>query len=372
LVAGIHLTAAVPGKSFATAILGRVTHTLGVVSMLGIDINATGGGDALTITGATAGTQLYLSDCVVYAYGADNAAELDVNTQGSSGIVFDNVNFRQLGTGVPINLLRGTLQGRSGTFWPVAQTTASLVIAGDGSATGSARAWLRDPDLFGKVVVTGGGQLQVWNGQIRSGGGQAIEDTSFGPITVANCSIQSTLAAGDVCASDGVGVFAYTQLTFNTPFQTMPSNTARAPGTDAMSTEVFTGQVSNEAEFAGSGGLINAKFATVVQNTAPLVVFDPQANGSIIIRRAGVLTISPTLMETGTTSATVTAVIRVNGVDVSWQTGARSGGIAAIQGSHHVRVAANDVVTVLLSVDDVETLPAGVMNQLSMSWTGVR
>ncbi|MCC7398223.1 MAG: hypothetical protein IT455_14235, partial [Planctomycetes bacterium] len=57
LVSGIHLTAVVGAKSFATRLAGRVTHTAGIVSMQGIDIDAPSG-DALSVSGATAPTQL--------------------------------------------------------------------------------------------------------------------------------------------------------------------------------------------------------------------------------------------------------------------------------------------------------------------------
>jgi hypothetical protein len=46
--------------------------------------------------------------------------------------------------------------------------------------------------------------------------------------------------------------------------------------------------------------------------------------------------------------------------------------VAAVSGSHHLRVAANDVVSVQLSNNEVESLPAGISNQLAMTWTGVR
>ncbi|MEM9040086.1 MAG: flagellar biosynthesis protein FlhA, partial [Actinomycetota bacterium] len=50
----------------------------------------------------------------------------------SSGLIFDNVNFRTVGggAGVPVNLISGTLQGRNGTFWPTLPTTPSLDIQG--------------------------------------------------------------------------------------------------------------------------------------------------------------------------------------------------------------------------------------------------
>src|SRR5690606_25289160 len=59
LVSGVHLTAVVGAKSFATSINGHVTHSAGVVSMQGIDVSVTTG-DALTVAGPAALTQLYI------------------------------------------------------------------------------------------------------------------------------------------------------------------------------------------------------------------------------------------------------------------------------------------------------------------------
>ncbi|MCC7398783.1 MAG: hypothetical protein IT455_17080, partial [Planctomycetes bacterium] len=380
LVAGIHLTSAVPGKSFATAILGQVTHTAGVVSMLGIDINATGGGDALTISGNNSGTQLYLSDSVVYAYGADNAAQLDVTTAGSSGIIFDNVNFRVLsGAGVPINLLRGTIQGRGATFWPdsvSSPTTPSIAIFGDGTSNGRGRAWLRDPDLFGKVTVTGNGELQVWNGQIRCGAGQAVEDTTSGPILLANTSIQSTLAVGEVVSSDGN--FGYTQLTFLNPFQTMPATTTRAPGTDAMSTEVFNGQLSNAADLNADTSMAPrvCVFGTNVQNSAPLTVFDPDPLGTIIIRRAGTLTVNCTLLDIGAMpTGTPWVDLYLNGawvVSTLGTTVQSSPTAFQVQISHCLKVNADDHIAIKVPPTHFDGLANDPMRRISITWTGVR
>ena len=174
LASGIHLTAIVGAKSFATQINGQVTHSSGIVSMQGIDISAASG-DALTVAGAVQPTQIYLSNSVVYAQSADNAAEVNVPTGGSSGIIFDNVNFRIVagGTAPAINLLSGTIQGRAATIWPTAANTPALVIAGTGGNRG--RAWLNACDVFGKIVVTQAGELQLaGSSQLRSGLGVCV------------------------------------------------------------------------------------------------------------------------------------------------------------------------------------------------------
>jgi hypothetical protein len=365
----------VAGKSFATQLLGRVTHGSGVVSMLGIDVNATGGGDAITITGSSPTTQLYLSDCVAYAYGTDNAAELDVTTDGSSGILFDNVNFRVLGgAGVPINLLRGTVQGRSGTFWPVAQTTPALAITGGGTSSTRGRAWLRDCDVFGKCTVTGNGELQLLGGQVRSGTGAAVEDTSTGPVLMVNVALQSSLAAGDVVTSDGN--LAYSQIVFSTPFQTMAALATRLPGSDALASEVFNALMTNQADFTVPTGAapVLAKFATVQQNTAPVVVFDPQANGSVIVRRAGDLHVDVNLQAEGPLTG-IEVQILVNGVPIAapraWSV---AGATVHLAASRTWRVAANDVIAIALVPDEITTMAAvpNVRDSVSLRWTGVR
>ncbi len=232
---GIHLASSQPGKSFATSINGNVNHGLlggGVVSILGIDIQASTG-DAVTVTGPSDPTQLYLADSVVYAQGADNAAEINTTMSSSSGIVFDNVNFRIVGggTGIPVNVISGTIQGRGGTFWPVAQTTPAIALSSL-SPTSYGRAWVSASDFFGKVTATGvapptGSVFQARSSQIRSGNGFAVEDTTSGSILMLDVAIQSSTPA-DVVQSDG-NLF-YGQLTYSTPTQTMPVTATLLPG----------------------------------------------------------------------------------------------------------------------------------------------
>ncbi|MEY4829855.1 MAG: hypothetical protein RLZZ562_1651, partial [Planctomycetota bacterium] len=374
LVGGVHLTASVPGKSFATRLVGTVTHTSGVVSMIGIDVDATSGGDAITITGEVPFTQLYLSGSTVYAYGTDNAAQLDVTTDGSSGIIQDNVLFRVLsGAGTPVNVIRGTLQGRSGGFVPASQNTAAIAVAGAGTATTTGRVWLRDADVFGKVTVSGNGEFSMGSGQIRSGSGVAVEDTSSGSILISNVGIQSTLAVGDIVSTNG-GLY-YADLILSSPYQTMPANSIRLPGTDAISTEAFGGQLANAATIDASGGTLN--YTTVAQNSATDVF--TVAGGVLTVLKAGTVTVSAsmtsrldaageetlTLVRDHATDGTrLLAIDEVVSTSTARGTLKLSGTVKVLPGDR-IRVYAASTTAWDLTSD-------GASSRLNVQWTGVR
>jgi hypothetical protein len=98
-------------------------------------------------------------------------------------------------------------------------------------------------------------------------------------------------------------------------------------------------------------------------------------NGNIIIRRAGVLTISASLRDGsgvfGSNAATLH--ILVNGVDVSAATEARVPAFGvSLRATHHVRVAANDVVAIQAAPAEIDATVVGVQSQVAMTWTGVR
>ncbi|MCC6783409.1 MAG: hypothetical protein IT457_11255, partial [Planctomycetes bacterium] len=369
LAAGIHLTAVVGAKSFATQISGQVTHTSGLVSMTGIDISASSG-DALTVAGGVSGTQLYLANCVVYAQGADNCLELNVPTADSSGVIIDNVNFRIVagGSGVAVNVLSGTLQGTSSAFWPTLPTTASLSIGGSGANRG--RVWVRDCDVFGKVVVTNGGEVSLAAGQVRSGNGVCVDETSSGPVTLFNVSLQPDVAfVGNVVNTDGNLFFG--QLSYITPFQTMPATATRLPASDALSAETFVAGLTNQATFTGSLAAVptNLIYSNIQQNTAPLTVFDPQVDGSVIIRRAGVLTINASTL-IGLVGANADLWLNVNGT-LRAATQISVGGTLA--GALQWTVAANDVVSIQAFPSQIATMSGfPAQNVLSLTWQGYR
>ncbi len=227
--------------------------------------------------------------------------------------------------------------------------------------------------MFGKITVTNAGELQVLQGQIQCGLGAAVEDSSSGSVVLANVGVQSLMVAGDVVVSDG-NLF-YTHLVFVSPFQTVASAATRLPGTDAQSSEAFVAQVSNAAAFDAptTNAWTNLVYGTVVQNTAPVAVFDPQLDGSIIVRRAGVLSIASTLTDASATGSTaVSHRIRVNGVDVTLAAELRTAVGAQIHRVHQLRVAANDVVTLQANPSEIEVTATGVTSQVAMTWTGVR
>lgn len=236
LVGGIHLTGVVASKSFAAQISGNVTHTAGVVALTAIDISSQStGGNALTVQGTTAGAQVYLTDSVVYSGGANSSVVIDAEIGGSSGVIFSNVNFRNVGgTGVPVQVISGTIQGSGGTFWPTLPTTPAVALSSGGVGGDYGRAWITNSDVFGKITAGPGAPptgavLDLRESQVRCGNGFAIEENSGGILGVLDTLIQPDPAfTGDVASTDG-GLF-YAQLTYNNPLQQMPVLATLLPG----------------------------------------------------------------------------------------------------------------------------------------------
>ncbi|MEK6700932.1 MAG: hypothetical protein AABZ53_01605, partial [Planctomycetota bacterium] len=226
LAGGVHLQGAVAGKSFATQLTGSVTYSGGggggVVSIQAIDIATPGGSDAITFAGSGF-QQLYLSDCVAYATSTNSSLVMS-NTASGSSVIIDNVNFRSVGggSGTPIVISAGTLQGRGGTFWPtsVVQTAISM--------TGGA-AYLQTADVFGPINLQGNAGFSIANSQIRSGNGPGIVDNTSADILVADTGF-NTIVAGNVATTNGVGGLYYTQLTYTLPGQGMPPSAILLPG----------------------------------------------------------------------------------------------------------------------------------------------
>lgn len=223
LAGGINLQSSTAGKSFATAINGSVSLSgEGVVSMNGIDVNAPTNSDAMTVVGG-AFTQLYLSDSVAYSSGTGRSLVLSA-ASSSSGVIIDNVNFRSVGggTGTPVVIASGTLQGRSGTFWPSSPATPAI------SASGGA-VWLQTADVFGQVDLSGNAAFSIGNSQIRSGNQPGVIDNSSADIIVADTGF-NTFTAGNVATTNGVGGLYYSQLTYTLPGQGMPAGAVLLPG----------------------------------------------------------------------------------------------------------------------------------------------
>ncbi len=236
LLGGMHLTASQPARAFATQINGNVVLASGgVASMRGIHVVAASG-DALTVTGTANPTQLYIYDANVEANGGatDNAVEISTVVGGSSGVVFDNVNFRKASAnpGVAANVISGTLQGSGGTF-NGGQQTATAIAVSDGP-NGYGRAWIKASDVFGPAVASSATApasalvLELSGSQVRSANLLAVQDASTGIVQVVDSYLQSSVA-GDIAASDGN--FFYSQLTFLPGSQTMPALATLLPGT---------------------------------------------------------------------------------------------------------------------------------------------
>ncbi len=222
LVGGVHLQSAVAGKSFATQITGSVTfNTGGVVSVQAIDINAPTG-PAINFNG-TSFQQLYLSDSVAYAQGTASALNMS-NTGSGSDVVINNVNFRSVagGTGIPVTISAGTLQGTGGTFWPTSPTTPAIALVGGNM-------FISASDVFGQISASGNSAFSIGNSQIRSGNQPAVIDNTTGDILLADTGFNTTVT-GNVVSTNGVGNVFYTQLTYTLPGQTMPASAILLPG----------------------------------------------------------------------------------------------------------------------------------------------
>ncbi len=239
LLGNIHLTAAQPARSFSTQINGNVTLASGgVASMRGIHIVASSG-DALTVTGTANPTQLYIYDANVEGNGSapgDNAVEISTVLGGSSGVIFDNVNFRKASAnpGTAANVISGTLQGTGGTFNGGNTTATAISVSESGGVIG--RAWVKSSDVFGPIVLSQTtlvgpnptSALDLANSQVRSGNLRAIQDNTPNIVQVTDSYLQSSVA-GDIVSSDGT--MFYGQLTFLPGSQTMPASATQLPGT---------------------------------------------------------------------------------------------------------------------------------------------
>jgi hypothetical protein len=108
------------GKHYMTKVTGKMSFentesgTVGdqISSWFGIDISQSSADATLTFTG-TNPQQLRISNCEVNNSGSGAAIKLE-NTGSGSMVVYDNVNFNNLGTGYAVDLLRGKLAGQNG------------------------------------------------------------------------------------------------------------------------------------------------------------------------------------------------------------------------------------------------------------------
>jgi hypothetical protein len=222
LAGGVHLQGAVAGKSFSTQVNGSVSFSSGgVVSVQAIDINSAG--DAILFSGSSF-QQLYLSDNVAYAAGTGRSLVMS-NTGAGSGVTFDNVNFRSVGggTGTPVVASSGTLQGRSGTFWPTSPVTPALDLSGNTAC------YLTSADVFGQVALGGTSTFSIGNSQVRSGNQPGVLDSTSGDILLADTGF-NTIVAGSVATNNNAGNIYYTQLTYTVPGQGMPAGAILLPG----------------------------------------------------------------------------------------------------------------------------------------------
>ncbi len=233
LEAGIHLISGAPGKHFTTQIIGNVSFVPafpGQVTLIGLEM-AANSGDALRVAGpASDSVQLYLVDCGVTAgSGADDALEVDINNLSGAtpGVILDNTILRTPAgsTGYPANMLRGTLQGRGLTLNPTNANAASLNLGAGG------RAWLRDSDFFGRVLVNNTVHsatttvFEARHSQFRAGSNPSVVDNTGARILLFGSLLGSpgTTYSGDAFTNNGSGSIWYGDLSY------IPGNTLTIP-----------------------------------------------------------------------------------------------------------------------------------------------
>jgi hypothetical protein len=146
------------------------------------------------------------------------------NTGAGSGVIIDNMNFRVVsgGSGTPVSISAGTLQGSNGTFWPTSPATPALALSGGA-------AFLQTADVFGQVDLSGNAGFSIANSQIRSGNQPGVIDATSTDILIADTGF-NTIVAGPVTTNNGVGNIYYTQLTYTVPGQSMPAGAILLPG----------------------------------------------------------------------------------------------------------------------------------------------
>jgi len=239
LAGGIHLVAASPNRNFATTISGQVSLGSGIVSMEGIDVDSrTLGGNALTVA-STGNAQLTINNCNVYATGSDTPLYVETPQSNSSGVVYDNVNFRGFGATPGAVIKSGTVQGRGGTFQGATQGTIAVDLGTSGVTGTFGRFWPKSTDIFGPININqpgvgGGAVLDVRQSQIRFNGAASnygIIDNTGGSLTLIETHMQGNSAlTGDIASTDGIGAFSYALLTYNNNGQTMPIGSTLLPG----------------------------------------------------------------------------------------------------------------------------------------------
>jgi hypothetical protein len=191
------------------------------VTLVGLEFLGTSG-DTISFGGTANGSQIYMVDCGVSASGASASDAVDVNavTGGPTpGIIADNSVFRVLSgaTGVAVNMQSGTFQGRGNTINALNSSSISVNLGPAG------RAWTRDTDFNGRVVVGNtapaatSAVFEARHSQFRANTSSVI-DNSPGRILITD-SILGAIApadwfAGDAFTNDSNGAVWYGGLNF--------------------------------------------------------------------------------------------------------------------------------------------------------------
>ncbi len=202
---GIHIVSSNTGKNFGTQINGNMTFSptvSGNVTLVGLEVFASSG-DALAFAGTASGSQIYMVDCGLQASAGD-AAEVNATLGGPTpGIIADNSVFRGGAGGFAINMQSGTFQGRGNTINAQNNASVSLNLGANG------RAWTRDTDFNGRVVVgnttaspsTVSAVFEARHSQFRTNNTTNVVDNTAGRILITD-SILGAIAPAEVYSGD--------------------------------------------------------------------------------------------------------------------------------------------------------------------------
>ena len=130
-------------------------------------------------------------------------------------------------------------------------------------------------------------------------------------------------------------------------------------------------QLTNQVAFTGSVVAVptDLVYSAVQQNTAAVAVFDPQLDGSVIVRRAGTVAVSVSAL--GVLSGPLAGMeMLINGTTRASTAVTVSGSIGL---TLRWKVAANDTLRFrAIPAQFTSVSPTGTDNTLSIEWTGVR
>jgi hypothetical protein len=139
--------------------------------------------------------------------------------------------------------------------------------------------------------------------------------------------------------------------------------------------EAFTAWLTNAADYTAPAGAaaVTLRYTNVRQNSAA-AVFSPQADGSIVILKAGVVDLSVSfdvITAAGFNYAQMDCLVNGTVITNTLAHSAGGGFWGQVHGNLHWKVNANDSITCRAYPSQIGSVDNGVWSVLSMSWTGL-